>query len=140
MALAVGLYKAEILQNDLREIADKTAASLQVRTEDGDVTEVLIFITEKSAGIARASLKIAGFDVDANDLSLLAEDPNHLAGAIIPILVEEYNGRLRAQIVLKRQTEKAKASKLSGMLRDVKRRAVDMGDEAPPPSDPDIPF
>ena len=82
--LPYGSYEAEIIENSVRDFGTKSAVVLYVRNDDGADGEVLIFLSEKAMGMARASLKRCGFDIDTRDLEELANDRKVLAGLRIP--------------------------------------------------------
>lgn len=133
MALEIGSYKVQITSNTVGTFGDKDAVVLNFETAAGDSGRVLIYLTPKAMNIARASLKIAGFDVDSSDITELIDKPDLLQGNEIPVLVEEYNGKVRAQIVLNSRPEKAKLSRLTDALRKAKKRDAEVADD-------DIPF
>jgi len=129
----VGQYQAVIQSNTLAQIAGKEAVRLTC-TVGNDEIDVLIWLTEAAAGIARACLKTCGFKVDEQPLSDLIDRPDLLKGKEIPILVEEWNGRLRAQIVLNATPTKKRVLEIEKTLRDVKKS------DASSPKDEPLPF
>jgi hypothetical protein len=120
--------------------ADKVAVALQCETADGDAVEVLIFVTEKSAGMARRQLKIAGFDTDAHDLSELDANRQLLAGHPVPLMIDDYKGKMQAKIDMDISATPSALMGATGLLRNAKKRATDLGEEPPAPSDEDLPF
>ena len=125
--LDFGSYKATVKSTSLRVINDKTV--VQVCCVVGEEScDVLIFITEKSLGIARASLKACGFNIDTTDLSALDQFPSPIEGNEVPIYVEDYNGKLRANVELNRKPEPGTLADLTKSLRDVKKKT---GDDLP---------
>lgn len=129
MPLTVGQHEVEIIRNSLRIIGDKEVVSLQCRLADGDDIEVVIWLTERAKQIARKSLAICGFSVDEEDLERLDEEPELLEGHRITVLAQEFNGRMRAQILLNATPTKKRIRDLQSQLRAAKQ-----GDED------DIPF
>lgn len=129
MALRIGKHAATIVTHSLRNIGDKEAVSFMCRTEgDDDQFEVLIWLTEKAMGIARASLKLCGFSVDDADLWDLQGNQTLLAGNRINVLAEEWNGRMRAQILLQSEPTQKRAKEIQTQLRAVKKDTEDDGD------------
>ena len=142
MPLPLGSYEAEIVENSVREFGTKSAVVLLVTTDSGANGEVLIFLTDKSMGMARASLKRCGFDCDTRDLEELANDQKALAHMRIPLKVEIYNGRPSAKIDLSGPPAKTELKRLTEALRTVKQRGegASFADDAPPLTDDDIPM
>jgi hypothetical protein len=140
--LKLGPCIGTIYSHKLREVAGKTVVDFDVETDYGAQCDVLVWITQKSLGIARAQLKVAGFDIDEHELSLIDESPAHCAGKKIPLVVESYNGKLRAQIdVHGAKPDKDSLSQLTLALRSAKKAsAAAAPDEPPPLGDEDIPF
>jgi hypothetical protein len=140
--LALGNTRGTVRSNRTRTIGDKLAVSLRVDTASGDDCEVTIFITEKSANIARRQLKIAGFDVDARELSELDEHPGLLAGRAVPLKVEEYRGKMQVQIAIDGGAGSADDLRsATALLRSAKKSEGPTAyDEPPPLGDDEIPF
>jgi len=142
MPLPLGSYEAEIVENSVRDFGSKSAVSLYVRSDDGADGEVLIFMTEKSMGIARASLKRCGFDVDTRDLEELANDRRLLEGMRVPLKVEDYKGKPSAKIDLSGPPPKTEMQRLTTALRTATKRGEgpSFSDDAPPITDDDLPI
>jgi|SRR3990172_3183232 len=121
MALEVGRHKVEILENSLSTVNGKPVVRLLIQTQQEDFAEVLIWMTEKSMGIARASLKICGFDCDAEDLAVLDSDPTRLRGKMIEIFAEDRQGTIRAQIALNQKPDAGTIASLTKQLRAANR-------------------
>jgi len=117
----VGQNMAVIQSNTLTQLAGKEAVRLTCTVGDDEI-DVLIWLTEAAAGIARTCLKTCGFRVDEQSLSDLIDKPDLLKGREIPILVEEWNGRLQAQIVLNATPTKKRVLEIEKTLRDVKKK------------------
>jgi hypothetical protein len=139
--LEYGPCKATIRANRVRMLGDKIAVSLQCETADGDAVEVLVFVTEKSAGMARRQLKIAGFDIDANDLGALDRDRQMLSGNRVPLMIDEYKGKPQAKIDMDGSAPASALMSATGLLRNAKGSAKSGNIEEPPPvGDDEIPF
>lgn len=136
MALALGPCKGRILSNTVKDINAKVAVSLSVEA-DGDATEVLIFITDKSMGIARRQLKLCGFNVDTQELEELEDSPKLLAGREIPLVVDYYKGKLQAQIDTNVKPERTAMQAAMAGLRSAKKSGF--GEPAPEPGGDDGP-
>lgn len=137
--MEIGVHDVEIVNNSVVELAGKPAVKLIVAFSTGAEADVLIWLTEKAAGIARTQLKKCGFMVDDRDLIELSENPNLLSGNKVQIVVDEWNGKFRAQIPLSTAPSKKDMARLSGVLRNAKKK----DDEAPPakaPEDEGVPF
>jgi hypothetical protein len=127
----MGVCKAIIRSHSLGAINDKLVVRIQVDTDHGDDTELLVWVTDKSYGIARAQLKVCGFDSDKTPLGELDKNPELLAGTEIPILVEPYNGKLRPSILLNPKPTDAAITKAQAGLRQVKKGNADTDDDLP---------
>ena len=97
MALSTGVYEVEILSHQIEKIADKPVIRFICTTGEGDGIDFLVWLTDKAMGMARASLRKCGFDPDQNITRLDAE-PLLLRGKRVSIIVEDVNGRLRANL------------------------------------------
>lgn len=137
--LGIGKYEVEILENGVRSLGGKPAVALVVADERGDEGEVLIFVTPKSANMARAQLKVCGFDVDHYPIEVLADDRELLKGHRIPVVAEMYNGRVSIKVNMQGPPPKAVMEDATAMLRAAKKREETFED-APPPTDDEIPF
>lgn len=146
--LSLGRAKYKITYNELRTISGKDVVVIGFNDQDGEPGEALIWMSDKSMGIARQSLKLCGFDCDKESLVVLAENAERLAGNEVDLMVEEYNGKIRAQVALNSAPSKKRLDELTSMLRAVKKAdraepdTVPAGapDEAPPIGDDDLPF
>lgn len=122
--LSVGKFDAEIVCHTIRAIGEKEAVSITVRIGE-DETEAMIWMTEKSMGIARQSLKLCGFHPDAMSLCDLEDNPTLLAGKHVVVLVEPYNGRMKASILLNPTPPKARMKELDAALKAAKKNGED---------------
>lgn len=121
MAVEIGRrYMATIESHRLRSIADKLVVEIVASTEDGAVTP-LVWLTEKAAGVARAQLRVCGFDVDKLDTWELQENPSLLAGNLIPVEIEEYNNKIQARIPTSDAPGKKAVASMTAALRKAKR-------------------
>src|SRR6185436_6956658 len=118
MALEIGRFDVEIQSHSLRTIGDKDAASIVFKTAGGEEGRALIFLTERSMGIARRSLKLCGLDLDKCSLADLQINQTLLAGNHVWVLIEEWNGKMRAQIDTNGAPEEARIKQLDKMLKD----------------------
>jgi hypothetical protein len=129
MALTQGLHEATICSHSLRNVAGREVVSLMcARDGDDEQFEVLIWMTEKSMGIARHQLKICGFPVDDRDLEELHAQPEMLAGRQITILAEDYKGRMTARVHLLDTPTKQRMKELQTQLRAAKSKDEEDGD------------
>jgi len=137
MEMPIGKNTVLITSNTVTEIAGKDVVKLTCESTDhaADPIDVIIWLTDKSMGIARAQLKLCGFDIDAEEFETLVAEPSKLKGTEIPILVEDWNGQLRASIMLNPTPSKKRLQELQTGLRAVKK-----GGETPPADDSDLPF
>ncbi len=106
MILTPGVFKARKIAHQWTTAKTTGSPGLVVWVEidDGvsDVPEKIsgtIWITEKSAGMARAQFKALGHDMDKTDLSAF-DDSDYLNEVEIPIVLEEhtYLGRTEIRI------------------------------------------
>jgi len=124
-----------IREHRLSEINGKEVVKLDGPTEEGDETQCMIWLTEKAMGIARAQLRLCGFDIDKQNLSVLQDEPFLLAGKTVPIITEDFKGNLRSTIMLNSAPGKKRCHELTTMLRAAKKhdeQAVSAATVAPP--------
>lgn len=121
--LELGPHVGRIIGHSSCQLAGKDAIRIAV-TIEGEATpfNVIIFLTEKAMGMARASLKACGFDCDKQDLAEIDCTPPCLAGNSVPLMAEEYNGKLRLSIDLNQKIQKPRMAALTQALRNVKKR------------------
>ncbi len=121
MSLDIGRrYLATIRSHRLRTLGDKAAVEIVADTEDGPAIP-LIWLTEKAAGMARAQLRVCGFDVDARDMWELDDNHELLSGNMIPVDIEEYNGKAQARIPTSDTPTKKAISVVQTALRAAKK-------------------
>ena len=136
--MEIGRQRAVILSNSIETITtkagDKPAVVLKVGIGD-DEGRVTIWLTDKALGIARKHLKTCGFDPDTEDFGVLLEDPSHLNGKEVDVIVEEKNGYMNISLPLGNAAPVAKEdiSRIGGLLKKKPK-----GDDAPGLDD--IPF
>lgn len=138
--LEIGHHKGLIVGHSSAIINGKEAIRITVEIAGEEQNHnVLIYLTDKSIGMARASLKACGFDPDKQDLAEIDCMPPCLQGKVVDLIAEEWNGKLRLSINLSQRMDKTKLSSLTQALRDVKKSK---GDASPPAhrEDGDIPF
>ena len=129
--IELGPTKGTIVSHRSRMIGDKLTISLTCKVGE-EHCEALIWITDKSMGMARRALKLCGFDIDQHTLDLLDARPTMLANKVVPLMVDEYNGKQRVSIDLDQRAEKGTMDAVTKKLRAAKKSA----DTAPE----DIPF
>lgn len=133
-AIQTGRQEAEILKNWVC-IDPKGQMYINLKLSvDGGELYTRIYITVKSAGIARAALKKCGFQLneDCNNLDDIDMNEDFLAGKKVQVEVTENGKYMNAQIVVERErAPKAAMEAAKAMLRGAKK-----GDDA----DEDIPF
>lgn len=119
--LEQGKYDAEITSHTIRMLGDKPAAMLQCRLDCGndeyEEIAVPVWLTEKAAQIARATLKLCGMDVDRTDMQELIDNPTLLAGNRITVIVEDYNGKMRGQVMLNAVPKKSEIKRIQAAIR-----------------------
>lgn len=130
--LELGPHEGTIQSHRSRILGGKEAISILCAVGD-EQAEAIIFLTEKSLGMARAALKLCGFDIDKQDLLHLDMSPTLLAGRKVPLMVGEYNGKTQVKIDINQRIDKATLGNLTKQLRSVKKAAQ-------PAPDDDIPF
>lgn len=117
-----GPQRVSIVSHSTGNVNGKFVVRIRVLTKDGEAAEVTIFCTEKSMGMARASLKVCGFDIDTHPVQALDVSPPMLGGNEIPIIVEDYNGKPRCSIDLNQRAEKSACDAITAALRAVKKQ------------------
>jgi len=138
--LDYGPIKGQITGHRTKMLGDKLAVSISCETPSGDKCDALIFLTEKAMNMARRSLKVCGFDIDTHDLEELDANPTLLAGNIVPLMVDEWNGKMQVKIELDSRADKGVLMSATAKLRAAKKKSADLGDEPPPIGDEEIPF
>lgn len=123
MELPIGKNTVVITSNTVTEMSGKEVVRLFCESRElaADPINVLIWLTKKAEGIARAQLKVCGFDIDKEKLKTLVSDPERLKGKMIPVLVEEWNGRLQASIVTNTTPSDSRLDEIEAGLRTVKK-------------------
>jgi len=108
-----------IVGNTIRTLGDKDAIAIKFEA-DGQTEEALIFLTPKSMGIARAQLRVCGFNPDEGLVELI-KNPTRLAGRQIPIEVEEYNNRLQFRIPTASAPNASRIAELDKAIKAAKK-------------------
>ena len=120
--MEIGRHTVLIKSNTIKEVAGKPVVSLGIEFKgDEQESECLIWLTEKSMGIARKQLKLCGFDPDKTEFSVLVDEPEYLAGHSVDVVVEDRNGTMRASIPLSAAVPKKEIDRLQGLLRSAKK-------------------
>lgn len=118
--LELGPHKGVIVAHRSKMIGDKLA--IVVRCDvNGETADATIYMTEKALGMSRRALKVCGFDIDKNDLSMLDIKPTLLAGNPVPLMVDEWNGKTQIKIDIDGRAEKAALEAMTKQLRAVKK-------------------
>lgn len=97
MPILLGKQQGIIRRNGVRKNGKGTLfVSLNVEVQGG-MLPVNIWLTSKSAEIAKRSLRAIGYDPDHNSIGRLSTEPTLLAGRKAQFIVEEekYQGRLQ---------------------------------------------
>lgn len=110
--------------------------------KDGRTDYTRIYITEKSAGIARAQFRKCGYDgedfediLEAINISKEALKDNEVE---VDVFINDYNGKPKVEIVTERpKPSKESIGRAAEWLKSAKKQ--DSTPEAPPPEE-DIPF
>lgn len=118
MALEMGKYAATIRENTVTTLGGKEVVRLTVETDDGEETDVLVWMTKASMSIARQSLKLCGFDPEKHTVEDMFVNPKLLAGNKVTIIMEDYQGKLRASLMLNPAPTKHRMAELTKGLRD----------------------
>ena len=121
----IGIYEVEIVSHGIRNLGKSPAVVILVQNTVGANIEVPVWLTEKAMNMAYKSLKLCGFDAQNQDLDELQENPSLLAGKKTTIMVEEFNGRKRGQIMLDQVPTKGEMGRLQTLLRGVVNSADD---------------
>jgi len=114
----IGTYEVEIESHTISIRGNKEAVILRCIMPDNERIQVPIWLTAKSMGIAKRSLKMCGFEwTETNPISDLTDKSTLLAGNRFTILVEEYAGKLRPQVLLDTEPTKKRLAEIQGWLR-----------------------
>ena len=117
----IGRHTVTIQSHDLATLGGTPAAKMFVTYPDGEEGEVVIWFSDKSMGIARKSLKLCGFDPDSESFGIIADVQDHLKGHKVDVIVEEWNGKIRAQIALGEALGKKTIASIQSALRAAKK-------------------
>lgn len=135
MSIQPNDYDGEIVSNDIRAINGKEYVLLMVKCVDEfeeQIIPVKMWLTPKAIGMARAGLKLCGFDVAKDDLVVLAEDKTYLAGRRVPVEVkDEGKYGLQGSVKLDRVGKK----RLGQLTQALRSSDADDALPPPPPSD-----
>lgn len=121
MPLPVGVHEVEILSHQIEKLADKPVIRFICGDLEGkDSVDFLVWLTPKAMGMARAALRRCGFDPDEN-ITKLDSDPMLLRGKRVSVLVEDVNGRLRANLQINVKPTRAELVDVQAKLRAAKK-------------------
>ena len=118
--MEIGRHTVTIVEGNIITVNDKPVCSVRVTFSDGEEADSFIFMTEKSMGMARAQLKVCGFDPDVTGVDALVDNPGLIAGKVIDVVVEDYNGRLQVKIPTRSTPPKSTLDRLTKGLRAAK--------------------
>lgn len=121
MALTMGVHEVEILTHGLEKLGDKPCIRFSCVTVEDDPVDFMVWLTDAAMNMARASLKMCGFDVDKFNITVLDTDPTMLRGKRVTVIVEDFNGRLRANLKLNTKPNKKELLSIQGKLRAAKK-------------------
>lgn len=138
----MGIQKAKILSSFITTKDNGTIEvchKLQMR--DGTTDYTRIYITEKSAGIARAMFRKCGYDGDdfKDILDAINIDKEAMAGNEVEVdrFINDYNGKPKVEIVTDRPKASADAlSRAAEFLKNAKKQHDDANEQ----EEGDIPF
>lgn len=119
MALMPGKNEVKITGTAIREVNGKDVVKVFVEDADGEEHHVSIYITPKTAetGMLKASLSLIGFSLDkGHHLEDLEKDPCPFAGNVIPVMLGEYQGRPKVELMLNAAPSPEKLKKLEAMM------------------------
>lgn len=131
--IELGPCKGTIVSHRSRMAGDKTVIAIACDV-GGERCEALIWLSEKAMGMARRALKLCGFDVDKHSLAILDSNPTMLAGNVVPLMVDEWNGKTTVKVDIDVRAERSALDSLTQKMRSAKKGASEV--EAPE----DIPF
>jgi len=136
--MKTGRQQGEIQDHGLQSLGKNNTPCVMVKVQiDGDYLDVPIWLTDKSAGIARQQLKMCGFDVDSRKLTELESNPTLLSGNVVPVDVEQKGDYMQGSFPLPRKADEtldaAKIQNLENALRNAKHRDED--EEPPHPAE-----
>ena len=111
-------------------LGQNATPAIRVRVDvNGEIVEPIIWITPKSLNMARATLKLIGFDVDREGLDILDEAPHHLRGLPCPVYVfeDDYGGKLKKKAEIGKTPKKKRMDKetLRGLTQGLRDAASD---------------
>lgn len=136
----LGNFIGTIQENSIRSAGTGTEYVLLSVVIEGAMWPVQIWMSEKSAGIAKGQLKVCGFNVDEESLAVLDDNPKYLNGRQIPVEIyeEEYKGKLQTKVrIVTAHVSKKRISALEAILRNVGK---DEGEPVSATVEDDIPF
>lgn len=132
-----GTQMAKVKKNYLRmDEKNQLYVNLKLGFPDDSELWTRIYITEKSAKIARVSLRKVGFDLGAQKLHEIDDNDELLAGREVMVDVQENGKYLNASIVIERERVAKKRVDAAQSLLDMAKKD-DPEDE---PAGDDIPF
>lgn len=151
ITLSVGDYEGEVVETAVVSLGQNATPAVRVYLRvNGESLDAVVWLTEKSMPMARAQLKLIGFDPDRQSMDELDEKPKLLAGRKCPVRIveDDYNGKLRKKAEIPTGAGRVAKAKLASLTQGLRaaaseetKRAVNApaGPAGRPPFD-DIPF
>ena len=133
MALMPGKNEVVIVETAIREVSGKDVIKVYVRDDEDESHHLSIYITPATIekGMLKAQLALLGFNEAEHKLSDLEENPTLFAGKRVPVMMGEYNGRPRLELLLNAAPTKKKLRELNALFG---------GSDDTAPGDDDLPF
>jgi hypothetical protein len=102
-----------------------------------EVVTTKVYLTSKALGFAAQKLSACGFDINKQDLQILEDEPELLAGKEVEIEATEqtYNDKVYTKVEIITQKPVVDKTKLSDLTKSMRAAAVD-GDKPKPPAPP----
>lgn len=135
-----GTHVARVLEHSIKISENTGTWSVYVLFELEDSKEKIggyVWLTDKAMGIARKSLKAIGFDPDAQNISVLDDDPVLLAGnrCQLDIAEETYKDETSMKVKWINPIPKPKSKKsmdqFTTALRNAKKTGAEVGEDIP---------
>lgn len=99
---------------------------MECELQSGYILPVVIWMTEKSMGMARRALKLCGFDPDANSLEALEHNSRLLSGVRIPLVDVEVNDYgVRGSVSFDQKVDMGLLRSITSSLRSAKKTDSD---------------
>lgn len=142
----MGIQKATIVSSFITTKDNGTVEVChKLKMQDGRIDYTRIYITERSAGIARAMFRKCGYSGDdfGDIIEAINIDKEALSGneVEVDVFMNDFNNKPKVEIVTERQKASPDAlKKAAALLRSAKKDDKGAEFPAPSPEDGDIPF